>query len=134
MLNIMLKEMPLKPGLTFYGDDIDLTTFFGFVLVKVTAPRDLVRPILIHQYEGRTIHPVGEWYGVYFSEEIKAAMAFGYKFEPLRGIEFTKAILFNKYVDHFYNIKKNNNFHENLNPKPKKVLRVLPDSNWDLPS
>lgn len=105
---VMLKEMPFKATRSLYGKEIDLNTFFGFVLVKVIAPKDLLRPVLIHQHEGRTIHPVGEWYGVYFSVEIKAAMAFGYKFEPVKGIEFTKAILFSDYVKHFYQIKKDN--------------------------
>ena len=44
--------------------------------------------------------------GVYFSEELKAVEKYGYKIEPIQGIEFSKAKLFSEYIDHFYDIKK----------------------------
>jgi hypothetical protein len=43
---------------------------------------------------------------VYFSEELKAVIPYGYKVTLLKGIPFTKSILFNKYIEHFYEIKK----------------------------
>lgn len=58
------------------------------------------------KYEGKTIYPVGTWTAVYFSEELKAVEYLGYKFKLLKGYEFTKANLFNNYVDHFFNIKR----------------------------
>jgi hypothetical protein len=54
----------------------------------------------------KTIFPYGNWKGIYFSEELKALLDYGYQFKIIRGYEFSKIDLFNDYVDHFYNIKK----------------------------
>lgn len=37
---------------------------------------------------------------------MKAVEKYGYKIEPIQGIEFSKAKLFSEYIDHFYDIKK----------------------------
>ena len=64
------------------------------------------RPVLPFKYEGKTIYPTGNWIGVYFSEELKAVQMLGYKFRLIKGYEFSKANIFDNYVDHFFNIKK----------------------------
>ena len=87
--------------------NIPLENFFGFALAKITSPPNIKIPLLIHRYEGKVIHPTGTWVGVYFSEELKAMQKHGYKIELIKGIEFTKEILFKDYIDHFYAIKKN---------------------------
>lgn len=56
---------------------------------------------------GKTIYPYGHWKGVYFSEEMKSLLKYGYNFKLLRGYEFNKFYLFNDYVDYFFNKKKN---------------------------
>ena len=56
---------------------------------------------------GKTIYPVGSWKGVYFSEELKAVRERGYKIKPIEGYEFSRAKLFQQYIEHFYDIKKN---------------------------
>jgi len=43
---------------------------------------------------------------VYFSEELKAVIPFGYKITLIKGVSFSKSLLFNKYINHFYEIKK----------------------------
>ena len=105
---VMKKEMPFEPEFWLDGNEIDINTFFGFALVKVHCPLNITVPFLPYRDpdSGKTIHPVGNWVSMYFSEEIKAAMEIGYTFEFLRGISFTKRSLFNEYIDHFYGIKK----------------------------
>jgi len=53
-----------------------------------------------------TIHPTGKFTGIYFSEELKAVKAQGYKIKLISGYEFSKTNLFQRYIEHFYNIKK----------------------------
>lgn len=54
----MLNDMPgdylgkLDPKTT------NLDNVFGFVEVIISAPADMVNPLLIHHYRGSTIHPV----------------------------------------------------------------------------
>jgi hypothetical protein len=52
------------------------------------------------------IFPLGTWYAIYFSEELKKCQKFGYKFTLIQGWEFSKIKLFDDYVNHFYNVKK----------------------------
>lgn len=62
-------------------------------------------------YKGfnNTIYPHGSWIGVYFTEEMKALMNYGYKFKLIRGYEFNKIDLFSRYVNYFFDIKRNSN-------------------------
>jgi hypothetical protein len=90
-----------------YMNNIDLNNFIGFIEVEVTCPTTLLKPMLPFKYEGKTIYPVGNWTAIYFSEELKAMLPLGYKFKLIRGYEFSKANIFNSYVDHFFNIKLN---------------------------
>lgn len=84
-----------------------LDSFFGFCLVEVSCPLDMQRPVLPFHKDGKTIYPVGTWKGTYFSEELKAVTKLGYQITLINGYEFTKANIFNKFVNHFYEIKKN---------------------------
>jgi len=86
--------------------DIKLENFFGYLKVEVTCPKTMLRPVLPFKFEGKTIYPTGNWIGIYFSEELKAVQMLGYQFKLIEGYEFSKANLFNNYVDHFFNIKK----------------------------
>jgi DNA polymerase type B, organellar and viral len=87
-------------------NNVKLEDFFGFIEVEVLCPIDMLRPVLPFKYEGKTIYPTGNWIGVYFSEELKAVQMLGYKFRLIKGYEFSKANIFDNYVDHFFNIKK----------------------------
>ena len=79
---------------------------FGFFQCEVEVP-DTLRPVIPFKYNGKTIYPVGTFKGVYFTEEMKALLEYGYTFKLINGYEFTKTYLFNDYVEYFYNIKKN---------------------------
>jgi hypothetical protein len=52
------------------------------------------------------MYPHGTWKSIYFTEEMKTLLNYGYKFKLIKGYEFSKYYLFNEYVNHFYNIKK----------------------------
>ena len=58
------------------------------------------------KYKGKTIYPGGTFTGVYFTEEMKALLKYGYSFKLITGYEFSKTYLFNDYVEYFYNKKK----------------------------
>jgi hypothetical protein len=50
--------------------------------------------MLPYSSSGKTIYPTGTWTGVYLSEELKAAAKLGYIIKPIKGYEFSKAVLF----------------------------------------
>jgi hypothetical protein len=103
----MLNDMPLN-YVKFHNNIKDLNNFFGFCLAKIECPLDIKIPILPYRdHNSRIIFPRGIWKGVYFSEQLKAAIKYGYKISPINGHEFTRAKLFNDYIQHFYDIKKN---------------------------
>jgi hypothetical protein len=106
----MLNPMPyniLNNGKMIDLSNKSLDSFFGFALVKIFCPLNMARPVLSFHYEGKTIYPVGNWIGVYFSEELKAVSKLGYQITLIKGYEFTKTDLFSGYIKHFYEIKKN---------------------------
>jgi DNA polymerase type B, organellar and viral len=86
-------------------NNILLDSMFGFFLAEITPPETIKHPLLPYKYNGETIYPVGQFKGVYFSEELKNAEKYGYKINLLSGYECSKTDLFNSYVDHFYKIK-----------------------------
>ena len=102
-------KQPIPYKLIRYYKDLsnyNLNQFFGFLEVEVETPKNILKPLLPYRYEGETIFPIGNWKGIYFSEELKALIKYGYKFKLIRGYEFSKIDLFSDYVDHFYNLKK----------------------------
>lgn len=110
----VMKKFPMPVGTPYYFEgnilDIDKDAF-GFFNVKVTSPKDIKNPILqtkINTGKGfSTVCPLGNWTGMYFSEEIKNAMKYGYKFKVISGYLFKKRYIFNGYVDDLYKIKSN---------------------------
>lgn len=87
-------------------DNIKLENFFGFIEVEVLCPITMERPVLPYHLDGKTIYPVGNWKGIYFSEELKAVSKLGYQIKLIKGYEFSKANLFDNYINYFYEIKK----------------------------
>ena len=104
----MLNDMPLIFERDVPGFLVELDKFFGFLEVIVECPQDIKTPLLLHNRNGKIIHPTGTWQGTYFSEELKAAMKHGYTIkEIIVGYEFKReANLFKDYVNHFYEVKK----------------------------
>ena len=104
----MLKPMPynlVKPRLIDLSNR-SLDSFFGFAECLIYCPLDMLRPVLPFHHLGKTIYPVGNWKGTYFSEELKAVVKLGYKITLIQGYEFTKTDLFTDYVNYFYEIKR----------------------------
>jgi DNA polymerase type B, organellar and viral len=84
---------------------------FGFFYVNVKTPDYLHIPILqtrvrVKQSGERTVSPLGEWSGWYFSEEINNAKKYGYKFETVWGYTFDKGYIFKDYVNDLYKMKR----------------------------
>ena len=106
----MLNDMPLTIIKTYnhvQSQNIDLNSFFGFLHVEVKCPDNIINPLLPLHKDGKTIFPKGKWNGVYFSEEIKECMKYGYKFKVLKAIQFSREKIFNDYINYWYNIKCN---------------------------
>lgn len=89
------------------GTDVKLENVFGFAEAKITPPDNLEIPLLPFKIANETIHPLGSWIGIYFSEELKTIKKFGYKVELIKVYNFSKSDIFTNYIKHFYNIKKN---------------------------
>jgi hypothetical protein len=56
----MKKPMPDKI-IKFHHDlsTVNLNDFFGYLLVEVETPKNILKPLLPYRYEGRTIQPTG---------------------------------------------------------------------------
>jgi len=103
----MCKPMPHEIVKEYKNMDIYFTKdsdLFGFFEAICVVP-DTDRPLLPLKFEGKTIYPYGRWTGVYFTEEMRALLDYGYEFKLLRGYEFSKVDLFSDYVKYFYKIK-----------------------------
>lgn len=103
---------------------------FGFYYVKVKTPENLHIPILqtrIMTKKGgiRTISPLGEWSGWYFSEEIQNAKKIGYEFEVIWGYTFDKEYIFKEYVNDLYNLKMNSDKNSSIYTISKLLLNSL---------
>ena len=105
MLNPMPYDLVVNKLIDLSNRSLD--SFFGFAYVEIFCPIDMLRPVLPFHKDGKTIYPVGSWTGIYFSEELKAVSKLGYKIKLINGYEFTKANLFEPYINYFYEIKKN---------------------------
>lgn len=103
----MLKPMPLNLIKEHKYLDLELdqnSNLFGIFEAECIVPK-CDRPQLPFKLGGRTIYPYGNWRGIYFTEEIKALLEYGYKFKLIKGYEFSQYDLFKEYVNYFYNIK-----------------------------
>jgi len=76
----------------------DNLQLFGHFYAKVTAPKDILHPILQIHYNTkngiRTVYPIGTFSGWFFSEELKFALNFGYKIYIEKGYTFKKENIF----------------------------------------
>lgn len=102
----MKQLIPIKILHKVHGDRKPVEDIFGFIKVEVDSS-NVNKPMLPYRYEGKVIYPKGKFIGTYFSEELKAMIPLGYKFNVISYIECEGAYIFNKYVDHFYSEKKN---------------------------
>jgi len=85
---------------------LDLNELFGFYYCKVKSNDSYLGLLPVHK-KG-LIMPNGEWYGKYFSEELKFAKNNGYEITVFKGYTFNKVYnVFDKYVDDLFKIKAN---------------------------
>lgn len=113
-----MKNNPMPVGNPVYieGDESKIEsiikdkTKISFIEVEVNCLANIKAPLLLNRFKsngiGKTIAPVGSWQGFYTSIEILRALEMGYKFKYIRGVYFNSKIIFDKYVDHYYEMKK----------------------------
>lgn len=107
-----MKNLAMPTGnITYFNGDITKIdrNAYGFFKVEVETPQNLYIPILQLKHKTnnglRTISPLGNWTGWFYSEEINNAKNFGYKFNIIEGYIFEQRYVFNDYVDRLYNMK-----------------------------
>lgn len=101
----MCNPMPIEFLGESEGVNVKLENIFGFAEAKITTPNDLTIPLLPFKVFNETLHPLGSWIGIYFTEELKEIVKHGYKVELIKVYNFSKANIFTSYIDYFYNIK-----------------------------
>lgn len=102
----MCNPMPIEYLGEVEGTKVKLEDIFGFAEAQIVTPDNLDVPLLPFKVNNETLHPVGSWIGVYFSEELKAVEKYGYKIELIKVYNFRKRDIFTNYIEFFYNIKK----------------------------
>lgn len=110
----VMSEFPSPVGkiTKFKGNILKYETNpFGFFFVNIKAPANLDIPILQTRIKTknsgiRTLSPLGEWSGWYFSEEIFNAINNGYEIKIIWGYLFEKEYIFKDFVNDLYGIKK----------------------------
>ena len=105
----VMKNNKLPTGKIFYFEG-DITKLkpnkLGFYYVKVTAPINLDHPIIQLHHNNCTLSPTGTFEMMIYSEEMKNAKKYGYKFEILRGYYFEgKEIIFHNYIKQLYSLR-----------------------------
>jgi DNA polymerase type B, organellar and viral len=102
----MCNPMPIEFLGETEGSTVKLENIFGFAEARITTPNNLEIPLLPFKLFNETLHPLGSWIGIYFTEELKAISKAGYKVELIKVYNFSKADIFTNYINYFYNIKK----------------------------
>nr|QGP74778.1 hypothetical protein [Russula griseocarnosa] len=127
-----MKSQPMPVGAPTYfkGNIWNLEeNAFGFFYCKIIAPNNLNEPILqthVKTNNGtRTIAPLGIWEDMLFSEEIKNAQKYGYKFEILWGYTFERKYIFVNYVSFLHNLRNQYPKSHPLNFIAKILLNSL---------
>ena len=116
---------------TYFEGDIlkENPEVFGFFYCKIQTPNNLLHPILQlhHKTEGgtRTVSPLGNFSGWFFSEELKNSTNFGYEFEVIRGYTFEKEYIFKDYVESIYNLRLSYPKTDPMNYTAKILLNSL---------
>ena len=96
--------LPIKNNYEFsdklYNDKL------GIYYAKITAP-DINIPLLPYRFNKKLLFPIGNFEGVYTSNELLKAQKLGYKISELSGFVFKETdFIFKDYVDYYYAIKK----------------------------
>lgn len=70
------------------------------------------------------LYPEGSWTGVYYSEEIKNAINYGYTFEITNSYLLDSDYLFKDYITDLFNIKQNSKKSDPM----YNISKILMDS------
>jgi hypothetical protein len=96
------KPIYLKEG----THKLQLENLFGYFEATVYAPSSLNRPVLPYRdSEGQLTFPIGTFKGIYFSEELKYYLKFGYKYQIHSGYHWNtdqRSSPFDDYVKKLY--------------------------------
>ncbi|EFQ24845.1 DNA polymerase (mitochondrion) [Colletotrichum graminicola M1.001] len=109
---VALFDMPgtkLTSYVKYTKDDAyNLHDLFGFFKCEVYKDpnNEYIGLLPFRTKDGTLIHPLGNWTGWYFSEEIKFAVKNGYKIRIIEGYNFSRETnVFNTFVQEIYKIK-----------------------------
>nr|QWO71429.1 DNA polymerase [Termitomyces sp. K1Ac] len=87
--SLMLKPMPV--GNPTLSSSKDLDSYFGFCYVKITPPEGLDNYLIPYRdSDGKVYCPSTPFFGLYWSELLKASREYGYKIQVLGGFKFEK--------------------------------------------
>lgn len=89
--------------------ELDIEKLFGFFYCEIESSENYFGLLPYRSKQG-LIYPSATWSGWYFSEELKHAIANGYKIKVLRGYEFSREKdIFKNYVTDLYKHKSESN-------------------------
>ena len=117
-------EFPIGEGEYIRGPEINLETFYGFIEVDVFSPYNN-KPFLVTKDKRGLIAPIGEWKGVYHSEELRYAITLGYEFKLKGGYQFKKAKIFEHFVDDLYKLRISSGKETALGKTLKLIMNSL---------
>ena len=123
-------DMPVGTPTAFFGDILaHQPEAFGFFNVKVTAPDNLKHPIIqchVNTKNGlRSIAGTGTFETMLFSEEIKNALKYGYKFEVQSGYTFERGKVFESFIQNLYLLRTTYPKSNPLNLVAKLLMNSL---------
>lgn len=106
-VSAMLNPLPMGSKGSWVTDfDFTDKNTVGFLECEVNCPDHLHIPILPYKSpEGKLIFPTGQWTGVYYSEEIKEALKYGYEIKVKRALIFPCSPFLAKYAQDTWNIR-----------------------------
>lgn len=119
-------SMPVGSPVYFKGNPYKVRgNPFGFFYVEVECPEMKV-PFLPYKNKEKkystTVYPIGTWSGWYFSEEIKNAEKYGYKFKIIEGILFERANIFKDFISKLYEMRLKSNRGDPKNQIAKMIM------------
>ena len=123
-------DFPIANPVYFSGNIRSvISDAFGYFYCKVTAPKDLLYPVLqthVETKDGlRTLAGLGTFEMMLFSAEMDNAIKFGYSFEILWGYTFDRGNIFNEYVSILYEMRKTYSKKDPMNLVAKLLLNSL---------
>nr|QWO71416.1 DNA polymerase [Termitomyces sp. T60a]QWO71419.1 DNA polymerase [Termitomyces sp. T99] len=100
--SLMLRDLPVGNPTLSYSKD--LNSFFGFCYAKITPPPGLDNYLIPYRDPtGKVYCPSKPFFGLYWSELLKASREYGYEINVIGGFNFEKGKkVFNSFVRDIY--------------------------------